>query len=31
VLEEESQRVAAVFVAGQVAYMAGEVAGRFLA
>jgi len=31
VLEEETQRVAAVFAAGQVAYMAGEVAGRFLA
>lgn len=30
VLEEESGRVAAVFAGGQVAYMAGEMAARFL-
>lgn len=30
VLEEATGRIAAVFAAGQVAYMAGEVAGRFL-
>ena len=31
VLEEATQRVAAVFAGGRVAYMAGEVAARFLA
>ncbi len=31
VLEERTQRVAAVFAGGRVAYMAGEVAARFLA
>ena len=31
VLEEETQRIAAVFAGGRVAYMAGETAARFLA